>query len=109
MNIAKMQNSINFGMLKISTDSATKEAIHRYVNSMDKARVLGDTFTRINDETGDEQIVITGKNLHERIMLEAKNGLDDKPAAKIELAINEEIDEEKTKEFSQQIIDSVNN
>lgn len=72
-----IKNNMSFGSLKIMQNEATKKAITRYIDCMDTARVMSDSFEKIRQESGNTLVAIRGKILNakdgESILFETYN------------------------------------
>ena len=69
--LGNIENSVNFTSLKFSPDAMTKKAISGYVDCMDTARIMYDSFNKIGVETGSNSVVIKGINEGSSILFSA--------------------------------------
>ena len=53
-------NNISFGSLKISNNNATREAFKAYTDCLNTARVMNNSFKKVNELTGGIPVEIKG-------------------------------------------------
>lgn len=116
--ITNVQNNVNFGSLKISPDKVTRRAISNYIDCLDTARIMHDSFAKIGEKTGEIPVLIkgdiipdkndlTGKNFS--IVVSALRGDEDKQLGRILIAKNniEASRSRLLKRFTQSVLEAV--